>query len=122
MRLAVTMDAVERHFGHLLSRPEISWLNMGGICCAAVLREWKRQFPESNQGGTRVSTRATPIKATSSASVVEEIAEFGTKYDYGLEAGSRKTELIAATGPYCNPNAYLILQQVQRDDEFIDWR
>lgn len=24
------MDAVERHFGHLLSRPEISWLNMGG--------------------------------------------------------------------------------------------
>ena len=28
--LAVTMDAVERHFGHLLSRPEISWLNMGG--------------------------------------------------------------------------------------------
>ena len=28
--LAVTMDAVERRFGHLLSRPEISWLNMGG--------------------------------------------------------------------------------------------
>ena len=24
------MEAVERHFGHLLSRPEISWLNMGG--------------------------------------------------------------------------------------------
>ena len=29
--LAVTMDAVERHFGHLLSRPEISWLNMGEV-------------------------------------------------------------------------------------------
>lgn len=28
--LAVTLEAVEHHFGYLLSRPEISWLNMGG--------------------------------------------------------------------------------------------
>lgn len=28
--LAATLGAVERHFGHILSRPEITWLNMGG--------------------------------------------------------------------------------------------
>ncbi len=28
--LAATLEAVERHFGHILSRPEITWLNMGG--------------------------------------------------------------------------------------------
>ena len=36
-----------------------------------------------------------PIKVNQQRQVVEEIAEFGTKYDYGLEAGS-KPELIAA--------------------------
>ena len=35
-----------------------------------------------------------PIKVNQQRQVVEEIAEFGTKYDYGLEAGS-KPELIA---------------------------
>lgn len=28
--LAATLGAVERHFGHILSRPEVTWLNMGG--------------------------------------------------------------------------------------------
>lgn len=28
--LAATLGAVERHFGHILSRPEMTWLNMGG--------------------------------------------------------------------------------------------
>lgn len=28
--LAETLEAVERHFGAILSRPEITWLNMGG--------------------------------------------------------------------------------------------
>lgn len=28
--LAATLGAVERHFGHILSRPEMTWLNMAG--------------------------------------------------------------------------------------------
>ena len=44
-----------------------------------------------------------PIKVNQQRQVVEEIAEFGTKYDYGLEAGS-KPELIAAMAHMHNPN------------------
>ncbi|WP_418174160.1 biosynthetic arginine decarboxylase [Akkermansia sp.] len=59
-----------------------------------------------------------PIKVNQQRQVVEEIAEFGTKYDYGLEAGS-KPELIAAMAHMHNPNAYLICNGY-KDDEFID--
>lgn len=59
-----------------------------------------------------------PIKVNQQRQVVEEIADFGTKYDYGLEAGS-KPELIAAMAHMNNPEAYLICNGY-KDDEFID--
>ncbi|WPX41555.1 biosynthetic arginine decarboxylase [Akkermansia sp. N21116] len=59
-----------------------------------------------------------PIKVNQQRQVIEEITEFGTCYDYGLEAGS-KPELIAALSYMHNPNAYLICNGY-KDDEFID--
>ncbi|MEG2327989.1 MAG: arginine decarboxylase, partial [Akkermansia sp.] len=59
-----------------------------------------------------------PIKVNQQRQVVEEISEFGTRYDYGLEAGS-KPELIVALAHMTNPNSYLICNGY-KDDEFID--
>jgi arginine decarboxylase len=59
-----------------------------------------------------------PIKVNQQRQVIEEISEFGTRYDYGFEAGS-KPELIAALAHMQNPNAYLICNGY-KDDEFID--
>ncbi len=59
-----------------------------------------------------------PIKVNQQRQVIEEITEFGTRYDYGLEAGS-KPELIAALSYMHNPNAYVICNGY-KDDEFID--
>lgn len=59
-----------------------------------------------------------PIKVNQQRQVVEEISEFGTRYDYGLEAGS-KPELIVALSHMTNPNSYLICNGY-KDDEFID--
>jgi len=59
-----------------------------------------------------------PIKVNQQQQVIEEITEFGEKYHYGLEAGS-KPELIAALAYMHDPNAYLICNGY-KDDEFID--
>ena len=59
-----------------------------------------------------------PIKVNQQQQVIEEITEFGKKYHYGLEAGS-KPELIAALAYMHDPNAYLICNGY-KDDEFID--
>lgn len=59
-----------------------------------------------------------PIKVNQQQQVIEEISEFGRKYHYGLEAGS-KPELIAALAYMHDPDAYLICNGY-KDDEFID--
>lgn len=59
-----------------------------------------------------------PIKVNQQQQVIEEISEFGKKYHYGLEAGS-KPELIAALAYMHDPDAYLICNGY-KDDEFID--
>lgn len=59
-----------------------------------------------------------PIKVNQQQQVIEEISDFGKKYNYGLEAGS-KPELIAALAYMHDPNAYLICNGY-KDDEFID--
>lgn len=59
-----------------------------------------------------------PIKVNQQQQVIEEITEFGQKYNYGLEAGS-KPELIAALAYMHDPNAYLICNGY-KDSEFID--
>jgi len=59
-----------------------------------------------------------PIKVNQQRQVIEEISEFGKKYHYGLEAGS-KPELIAALAHMHDPDAYLICNGY-KDEEFID--
>jgi arginine decarboxylase len=59
-----------------------------------------------------------PIKVNQQRQVIEEIAEFGKRYHYGLEAGS-KPELIAALAYLHDPEAYLICNGY-KDEEFID--
>lgn len=59
-----------------------------------------------------------PIKVNQQRQVIEEITEFGKRYHYGLEAGS-KPELIAALAHMHDPQAYLICNGY-KDEEFID--
>lgn len=59
-----------------------------------------------------------PIKVNQQRQVIEEIAEFGKKYHYGLEAGS-KPELIAALSHMHDPEAYIVCNGY-KDEEFID--
>jgi arginine decarboxylase len=59
-----------------------------------------------------------PIKVNQQRQVIEEIAEFGKKYHYGLEAGS-KPELIAALAHMHDPEAFIICNGY-KDEEFID--
>lgn len=59
-----------------------------------------------------------PIKVNQQRQVIEEIAEFGKRYHYGLEAGS-KPELIAALAHMHDTEAYIICNGY-KDEEFID--
>ncbi len=59
-----------------------------------------------------------PIKVNQQRQVIEEIAEFGKRYHYGLEAGS-KPELIAALAHMHDTEAYLVCNGY-KDEEFID--
>jgi len=59
-----------------------------------------------------------PIKVNQQRQVIEEIAEFGKKYHYGFEAGS-KPELIAALSHMHDPEAYIVCNGY-KDEEFID--
>ena len=59
-----------------------------------------------------------PIKVNQQRQVIEEITQFGERYHYGLEAGS-KAELIAALAHMHDPHAYLVCNGY-KDEEFID--
>lgn len=61
---------------------------------------------------------AYPIKVNQQQQVVERIAEYGSRYRHGLEAGS-KAELIAAMGVMLDRKAVLICNGY-KDEEFID--
>lgn len=61
---------------------------------------------------------AYPIKVNQQQQVVEKIAEYGSRYHHGLEAGS-KAELIAAMGTMLDQEAVLICNGY-KDEEFID--
>jgi len=69
-------------------------------------------------GYTGVYRGVYPIKVNQQRQVIEEISEFGKKYHYGLEAGS-KPELIAALAHMHDPEAYIICNGY-KDEEFID--
>lgn len=59
-----------------------------------------------------------PIKVNQQQQVVEQIAQFGSRYHHGLEAGS-KAELIAAVALMRDPEACIICNGY-KDEEFID--
>ncbi|MEX0278995.1 MAG: biosynthetic arginine decarboxylase [Ruegeria sp.] len=58
-----------------------------------------------------------PIKVNQQAQVVDRIVEFGKKYNYGLEAGS-KPELVVALAHRLAPEALIVCNGV-KDTEFI---
>jgi len=59
-----------------------------------------------------------PIKVNQQQQVIEEIAQFGSRYHHGFEAGS-KAELIAALSQMKDPEACLICNGY-KDEEFVD--
>lgn len=59
-----------------------------------------------------------PIKVNQQQQVLEEISEFGARYNHGFEAGS-KAELIAAISFMKNSEAYLVCNGY-KDTEFVD--
>ncbi|WP_235015190.1 biosynthetic arginine decarboxylase [Oceanicoccus sp. KOV_DT_Chl] len=59
-----------------------------------------------------------PIKVNQQAQVVEEIADFGSRYGHGFEVGS-KPEMIAALATLKEPNS-LIICNGYKDAEFIE--
>ncbi len=59
-----------------------------------------------------------PIKVNQQQQVIQEICDFGEKYHYGLEAGS-KPELLVALAHIKDPEALLICNGY-KDQEFID--
>jgi arginine decarboxylase len=59
-----------------------------------------------------------PIKVNQQHHVIEEIARFGSRYNHGLEAGS-KAELIIALSHITDNDAYIICNGY-KDSEFID--
>ncbi|OGQ97306.1 MAG: arginine decarboxylase [Deltaproteobacteria bacterium RIFOXYD12_FULL_57_12] len=59
-----------------------------------------------------------PIKVNQQQQVVEEVAQFGSRYHHGFEAGS-KAELIAALSVMKDREACLVLNGY-KDEEFVD--
>lgn len=59
-----------------------------------------------------------PVKVNQQAQVVEEIAAFGSRYQHGLEVGS-KAEMIIAMSTLNEPNS-LIICNGYKDEEFIE--
>ena len=59
-----------------------------------------------------------PIKVNQQAQVIEEIADFGSRYNHGFEVGS-KPEMIAALATLKEPNS-LIICNGYKDAEFIE--
>ena len=58
-----------------------------------------------------------PVKVNQMREVIEEIVDAGSRYNYGLEAGS-KPELIAALAYNTNPNSLTVLNGY-KDEEYL---
>ena len=58
-----------------------------------------------------------PIKVNQQSQIIEEIAEFGARFSFGLEAGS-KAELLIALASLKTPDSYIICNGY-KDEEFI---
>lgn len=60
-----------------------------------------------------------PIKVNQQAQIVEEVAQFGERYGYGFEVGS-KPEMIAALSTLDSSSDQMIICNGYKDEEFID--
>ncbi|MFY0640464.1 MAG: biosynthetic arginine decarboxylase [Bermanella sp.] len=60
-----------------------------------------------------------PIKVNQQAQIVEEVARFGARYDYGFEVGS-KPEMIAALSTLDSNSEQMLICNGYKDQEFID--
>lgn len=87
----------------------------------------RRRIEELNEGFAQAIAEANyrgvyrgvyPIKVNQQQEVIEDVTQFGRKYHYGLEAGS-KPELIAALAYMQDPQAYIVCNGY-KDEEFID--
>lgn len=90
--------------------------NILGSQIKTLHETFNKAIQELNYNGTYKGV--FPIKVNQQEQVVEAIAQFGSKFDHGLEAGS-KPELIAAISILQNRNACLICNGY-KDEEFID--
>ncbi len=77
---------------------------------------FRKAIADLNYGGTYRGVY--PIKVNQQAQVVEEIADFGARYQHGFEVGS-KPEMIAALSTLEEPGS-LIICNGYKDQEFID--
>ena len=104
-------------------------LHQGGVAAPLVLRvssflegEIRRINESFADAIERLNYKAPfrgvfPIKVNQQAEVVDRIVEFGRKYDYGLEAGS-KPELVIALAHRLPKDALIVCNGV-KDAEFI---
>ena len=60
-----------------------------------------------------------PIKVNQQAQIVEEVAQFGERYGYGFEVGS-KPEMIAALSTLDSSSDQMLICNGYKDEEFID--
>jgi arginine decarboxylase len=60
-----------------------------------------------------------PIKVNQQAQIVEEVAQFGKRYGYGFEVGS-KPEMIAALSTLDSNSEQMLICNGYKDQEFID--
>ena len=78
-------------------------------------RAFRSAIREYEYGGAHMCVY--PMKVNQQRSVVEEYLKEGTRYDFGLEAGS-KAELYAALAMDQSPDSLLVLNGF-KDEEFI---
>jgi len=111
------MDIVEGMFERDMQMPVL--LRIENILDAQIQRlneAFRKAIKEQNyQAGYR---GVYPIKVNQQAQVVEEIADFGSRYQHGFEVGS-KPEMIAALSTVEEPGS-LIICNGYKDEEFVD--
>ncbi|HEY5717923.1 MAG TPA: biosynthetic arginine decarboxylase, partial [Motiliproteus sp.] len=108
----------------------VSGIRQRGLPLPAILRIENlldAQIVRLNEAFARAITNAGyqgayrgvfPVKVNQQAQVIEEVAEFGSRYKHGLEAGS-KAELIIALSTL-KADGRLIICNGYKDEEFID--
>ena len=101
--MGITMPSVIRF--HDILRSKVKMLN----------RTFRTVIDEAEYEGRFFGVY--PIKVNQMREVVEEVIDAGSKYDYGLEAGS-KPELLAVLAYNKNPNSLTILNGY-KDTEYL---